>query len=103
MKKLQALIAMCITCACLGVFSACANSTESPYIGDNGNWWIGDTDTGVQAQGDSVSVLGVTKILSLNGKDTYAITFSDGTSSTFTVTNGKDGDENCYELCGFEQ
>lgn len=22
-----------------------------PYIGANGNWWVGDTDTGVQAQG----------------------------------------------------
>ena len=24
---------------------------ETPYIGENGNWWIGDEDTGVQAQG----------------------------------------------------
>lgn len=23
----------------------------TPYIGDNGNWWIGDTDTGVKASG----------------------------------------------------
>ncbi len=23
----------------------------TPYIGENGNWWIGDTDTGVQAEG----------------------------------------------------
>lgn len=23
-----------------------------PYIGDNGNWWTGDTDTGVKAQGE---------------------------------------------------
>ena len=23
-----------------------------PYIGENGNWWIGDTDTGVKAAGD---------------------------------------------------
>lgn len=23
----------------------------TPHIGDNGNWWIGDTDTGVHAQG----------------------------------------------------
>lgn len=23
----------------------------TPYIGENGNWWIGDTDTGVHAQG----------------------------------------------------
>ena len=22
-----------------------------PYIGENGNWWVGDEDTGVRAQG----------------------------------------------------
>ena len=25
--------------------------TGTPYIGDNGNWWIGTTDTGVKAEG----------------------------------------------------
>lgn len=25
---------------------------DTPYIGDNGNWWVGDTDTQVQAQGN---------------------------------------------------
>lgn len=25
---------------------------KTPYIGDNGHWWIGDTDTGVNAKGD---------------------------------------------------
>lgn len=24
---------------------------NTPFIGDNGNWWIGETDTGVPAQG----------------------------------------------------
>ena len=24
---------------------------DTPFIGDNGNWWIGSTDTGVKAQG----------------------------------------------------
>ena len=24
---------------------------ETPHIGENGNWWIGDTDTGVPAKG----------------------------------------------------
>ena len=32
----------------------------TPYIGDNGNWWIGEEDTGVKASGDgSVSCNGV--------------------------------------------
>ena len=26
---------------------------ETPFIGDNGNWWIGDKDTGVYAGGDA--------------------------------------------------
>ncbi len=25
---------------------------KTPYIGENGHWWIGDTDTGVNAKGD---------------------------------------------------
>ena len=31
-----------------------ANGTDgqTPYIGENGNWWIGDTDTGVKAAGN---------------------------------------------------
>lgn len=24
----------------------------SPHIGNNGNWWIGTTDTGIKAQGE---------------------------------------------------
>lgn len=28
---------------------------ETPYIGDNGNWWIGETDTGVSATGSGSS------------------------------------------------
>lgn len=27
---------------------------DTPYIGSNGNWWIGDVDTGVSASGGSV-------------------------------------------------
>lgn len=25
---------------------------KTPFIGDNGNWWVGDTDTGQKAQGE---------------------------------------------------
>ena len=28
---------------------------KTPYIGDNGNWWIGNTDTGVRAEGGAVA------------------------------------------------
>ena len=29
---------------------------NAPYIGENGNWWIGEEDTGVQAGGSPISV-----------------------------------------------
>ena len=35
---------------------------NSPYIGENGNWFIGETDTGVQASAD-------TNIVSLTEKE----------------------------------
>ena len=31
----------------------------SPYIGDNGNWWIGNKDTGVAAKGQDAPVISV--------------------------------------------
>ena len=117
-----------------------------PHIGDDGYWWIGDTPTTVQAQGpqgpagssihvqngapaqdfgsdgdsyidldtwnfyvkengvwvphgnirggngqDGVSVVSITKTGSEGLIDTYTITYSNGTTSTFTVTNGADG------------
>ena len=70
-------------------------------IGANGNWFIDDVDTGISAQGpkgeqgnpgkDGVSVVSITKTGSEGNVDTYAIRYSDGNTSTFTVTNGVDG------------
>ena len=42
-------IVLVILLACL-TFTSCASS-NTPYIGENGNWWVGDEDTGVSAQG----------------------------------------------------
>lgn len=78
--------------------SSCATDGKTPYIGDNGNWWNGETDTNVPAtgpagqdgsDGTSVSVTSVEKTSSIGSVDIYTITFSNGFSSTFTVTNGK--------------
>ena len=84
--------------------ASCAENGKTPYIGENGNWWIGNTDTGVTAQGPagedgadgqdgkdgtSVTVVSVTKVSSVGLVDTYRIVFSDGTQTTFTVTNGE--------------
>lgn len=30
----------------------CEDCDKAPFIGENGNWWIGTEDTGVKAQGD---------------------------------------------------
>ena len=37
---------------------------NSPYIGENGNWWVGSQDTGVSSSGS-----GVTDHESLTGRD----------------------------------
>lgn len=31
----------------------CENCDKAPYIGENGNWWIGIEDTGVKARGEN--------------------------------------------------
>ena len=49
-----------------------SGTATAPHIGDNGNWFIGDTDTGVKAAGE-------------NGKD--GVDGKDGANGT----NGKDG------------
>jgi len=39
---------------------------ETPYIGENGNWWIGTTDTGVSAEGSGGG--GVAGVSSFKGR-----------------------------------
>lgn len=61
----------------------------TPYIGENGNWWIGNTDTKVKAE--SKGIVSIEKI-SENGKtDNYRITYTDGSTAVFKITNGADG------------
>ena len=66
---------------------------ETPTIGENGNWFIGTTDTGVKAEGGStpLTVLSCEQIAYENGFHTYKITFSDGKDATFTVKDGENG------------
>ena len=64
-------------------------------IGENGNWYIDGVDTNKRAEGikgetgNGIASIEKTKTEGL--VDTYTITFTDGTTTTFTVTNGKDG------------
>lgn len=50
MKRSKVLFSVIIFCLvfCL---TACATA-QTPYIGENGNWWVGDSDTGVSAKGE---------------------------------------------------
>ena len=54
---------------------------QTPYIGQNGNWWIGNTDTGVLAEGRNgeagVSIVSTV----INSEGELVITFSDGTET----------------------
>ena len=72
--------------------------TPKVEVGSNGNWWIDGVDTGVQASGkngqdgeDGNSIVSIAKTNSSGNVDTYTITFSDGSTSEFTVTNGTNG------------
>ena len=112
-------------------------SVNTPYIGDNGNWWVWNTsqgayvDTGVDASitvdiaditmlapdatpyvtntGTSTDpifhlfiprgkgISSITKTSTSGLVDTYTITFSDGVTTTFTVTNGKTAYQSAVE------
>ena len=73
-------------------------------IGENGNWFIDGVDTGVKAQGDKgdtgATGNGIAKIEKTSSPDAYTdiytITFTDGTTTEFTVTNGKPVNEEEY-------
>lgn len=72
----------------------------TPTIGENKHWFIGDLDTGVVAEGkdgadgkpgaDGVGIEKVEKS-SQGNVDTYLITYTDGNTYEFTVTNGING------------
>jgi len=131
------LVFLFVLTSCMGdSTNADSKTVDAPYIGENGNWWIGTNDLGVSAQGQkgepgatgkpgdkgdpgatgkpgdkgdpgatgkpgdkgdpgepgtSVTVDSVRKTKTESAVDTYTIFFSDGTESTFTVTNGNDG------------
>ena len=65
---------------------------EAPYIGSNGNWWVGGTDTGVKAAGDDgkPGKNGETPYIGENGN--WWIGFTD-TKVKAAGTDGKDGEK----------
>ena len=78
---------------------------HSPVITiQDGYWYIDGVSTGVVANGLTGAVGNGISSIKLTSKDglvdTYTITFTDGTTTTFTVTNGRIGaDGVVWEIC----
>ncbi len=98
--KIRRLLAgvLCILMLC-GMLAGCGGSNGkdgkdgiTPSIGANGNWWIGETDTGVKAAGEgSVSIEDISTELVTDpatGETYVKFTYemSDGTVKTVNVT-----------------
>lgn len=74
----------------------------TPYIGDNGNWFIGDTDTGVKAEGKD----GISPIIRIN-PETFEWEISNDKGLTYTSAGviakgdkGEKGDKGDIGLTG---
>ena len=79
-RKLGLLVLLCILCISMTMlFVACGTQGEQGEKGEAGK--------------DGISIESVEKVDSEGLTDTYKITYSDGSSTTFTVTNGKDGSD----------
>ena len=64
----------------------------TPYIGENGNWFIGDTDTGVKAEGvDGINITITDIVESTEDEGENIVTFSNG--QKLTVKNGGKGSQ----------
>ena len=79
----------------------------TPHIGQNGNWWVGETDLGVSAQGfqgpkgdkgdKGDTGRGVLKMELVNGE--LIVYYTDGTSQNLgPITNGDNDDSEKAEL-----
>ncbi len=81
-KKFGIVTLVCLLCLCVAMLFAACSGTQGEK-GDKG-------ESGTDGK-DGVSIVSVEKTDSKGLTDTYTITFSDGSKTTFTVTNGKDG------------
>lgn len=81
----------------------------TPTIGNNGNWYLGDVDTGKPSRGiqgeqgiqgiqgeqgiqgiAGNGITSITKTSTSGNVDTYTILFTNNTTTTFQITNGDD-------------
>lgn len=63
----------------------------TPHIGDNGNWYIGTVDTGINAQGED-GFSPTIETVEITGGHRVTVTDADGIQS-FDVMDGKDGND----------
>ena len=63
----------------------------TPFIGSNGNWWIGDNDTGISATG------GESVVIPENEKFSVTFHYQDGTTKQIEVEKGNTIDEELVE------
>ena len=75
-------------------------------VGENGNWVVNGVDSGVLAQAPSGynyrSIVSIIKTGTEGLVDTYTITYSDNTTSAFTVTNGENGEQGIQGVKGLD-
>ena len=77
-KKLKVIFAS-LLCACVAAtlcMTACGEDGVTPQIGDNGNWYIGETDTGVRAEGKQGEQGVGVKNITINAEGKLVITLS---------------------------
>lgn len=66
---------------------------ETPYVGENGNWWVGSSDTGVNAKGEN----GLTPIIGSNGN------WWIGDRDTGVKAKGENGKDGVTPVIGVKQ
>jgi len=73
-------------------------------VGENGNFIVDDVDTGIAVQQvnpqDPRSIVSIDKTDTSGLIDTYTITYTDGTTSTFIVVNGAEGPQGIQGMPG---
>ena len=97
MKRILAIMVSIILLFC---FVSCdqdsTNKVIIPYIQD-GYWYVDGVNTGVKAEGVDGSngngILSIALTAREGNVDIYTITFTDGQTTTFSVTNGNDKQE----------
>ena len=92
-KKLKVIFAS-LLCACVAAtlcMTACGEDGVTPQIGDNGNWYIGETDTGVRAEGKQGEQGVGVKNITINAEGKLVITLSNDEVITLGKVVGEDG------------